>query len=145
MPPVAPPTPFAGGYRGASKPNNRRNPGCGGDDDDDDEDDDFDDGNDDGSVKAAGRPLERGNPSTCESSPSPIPICPPPPKDLLLPTSTSAVSSSQHGKPDDVEEEVALADELATDYADVDVSIGKKSQNDQPEGETVGDRKLEIN
>ena len=99
-PPVAPPTPFAGGYRGSKHPHKKEiHP------------------NDEGSEKEDD--LNRS--PSCESSPSPIPICPPPPKDLLLPTSTSSAKADE----DDDEDDVILADEVESN--DVEVRTGGAS------------------
>ena len=90
--PVAPPTPFAGGYRTSKHKKDTQL-------------------NDDGVEKEDHTP-------SCESSPSPIPICPPPPKDLLLPTSSSSIKGDEEEDDDDV----ILADDDDANHAAGEVS-----------------------
>ena len=98
-PPIAPPTPFAGGYRGSK----HREEGVGQSDEDE-------------GHRAKKQDDVHCYPSGELASSSPIPICPPPPKDTLLPTRTS----SNIGDDDEEDEgDVMLADELNNDDTEV--------------------------
>ena len=113
-PPIAPPTPFAGGYRGSKN----RKDGVGvvtGDDDNEDE----------GRTKANDDDEVQTYETHELSSTAPIPICPPPPKDTLLPTRTSSHLGDEDEDEEEDEADAVLAGDLNDD--DADVSYGSSS------------------